>query len=208
MSMADVLARFESWLQEHAPDYMESLAPGLAEARIDEIGAKLGFELPEPVRTLYRWRDGDPEEDGRLLFSRIFMPLESAIEQHRMLTEMLEVGEWADDSGRQAPSIWSPEWFPVFTWDNGFHLCVDMGGAYGGRPGQVVEVWLKDEDRSIVAPDLTSWLDAQVSSLEAGLWRFEEDHEQWEPADEGAYRAFFAERLPGYPIERSADELP
>lgn len=71
---------------------------------------------------------------------------------------------------------------------------MDMEGAYDGQPGQVMEVWMKDEDRSIVAPDLRSWLDAYVASLEANLWELEEDDEQWEPKDDDALAAFVAER--------------
>ncbi len=166
-ALTRILGRFESWLAQHTPDYLEKLAPGLSDDEISEVEGEYGVSLPAAARALYRWRNGDPSEDGRFVFTRIFMTLEAAAKTWKMLSEMNRAEEWAVD-GVQPPSTWSESWWPLFRWPNGFHLCIDLTGTYKGRRGQIIAVWMKDSDRNILAPNLPSWLEGFVWGLEEG----------------------------------------
>ena len=53
-----LLAELERRWRAQSPVVLERMQPGLSDADIDRIAAPLGFELPDEVRTLYRWHDG------------------------------------------------------------------------------------------------------------------------------------------------------
>ena len=202
--MRSVLGRFEDWLNEHDKEFLGKLQPGLTDARITEITAALGIELPPEVRALYRWRNGEPGEDGRFVFFRSFLPLENACRVWEQLRAMNRCDEWAVN-GKQPPGTWSEHWFPMFTWSNGFHLCVDLHGTYRGKRGQILEAWLKDEDRNLVASDLGSWLDGFVAALEQGFVVQESSEWNW---DGMVTPAHFKRRLKGYPIKKEKSQAP
>jgi hypothetical protein len=57
----------------------ENLRSGVSEAQLDRLAGELGVVLPEPVRELYRWRDGhvDPEASNVLTFrDNVFLRLQ------------------------------------------------------------------------------------------------------------------------------------
>lgn len=160
------LARFEAWLTEHAPDYLAGLAPGRTDFADAEVA--LGRPVPREVRALYAWRDGDRRDDGRFVFWRSFASLDDAVARWQQLGAMRRAGEWTHD-GVQPPAVWSEGWFPLLRWDNGWHLVLDLDGSWGGPPGRVIDVWLKDTDRTIRAPDLASFLEALCDALAHGV---------------------------------------
>jgi cell wall assembly regulator SMI1 len=188
------LERFEAWLAEHAPDYLAGLAPGRTD--FADAEAALGRPLPRELRALYAWRDGDRKEDGRFVFWRLFSPLAEALKRWSDLGAMARAGEWKKH-GVQPPAVWSERWFPVLRWDNGWHLVVDLSGSWRGPAGQVIDVWMKDDDRTIRAPDLATYLEALVEALQRGV------------ADDGdvALRVPPAS-APGYPIRRTIRDAP
>ncbi|NOJ79609.1 SMI1/KNR4 family protein [Myxococcus xanthus] len=160
------LARFEAWLAEHVPHYLAGLAPG----RTDFVDAEvtLGRPLPRELRALYAWRDGDRRDDGRFVFWRSFASLTDALARGAELGAMARAGEWKE-GGVQPPAVWAERWFPVLRWDNGWHLVVDLSGSWRGPAGQVIDVWMKDNDRVVRAPDLATYLEAMVDALAHGV---------------------------------------
>ncbi|MEC7521410.1 MAG: SMI1/KNR4 family protein [Myxococcota bacterium] len=201
LALEAVLERLERALAQTAPDYLASLAPGVDDAALDAVEAELGVSLPATVRALYRWRDGHLKQDGRFVYLRSFESLASAASTWKMLREMERAGEWARD-GEQPPGVWSDRWFPFARWSNGLHLCVDLEGTYRGRRGQVLEVWMKDSDRQIVAPDLTAWLDVFVRALEDGSIRETAGGDlHWDRPP--AYAA-----MRGYPVRKTSRQAP
>lgn len=163
--MEQALPKFESWLRRVRPNYLAQLRPGRVE--FDSATEALGRPLPPELRALYAWRDGDPSGDGCLVPWRVFRSLDEAVARWRQLSAMADAGEWAE-RGVQPPGVWSRKWFPVLGWDNGRELCVDLEGSYRGPAGRVIEVWLKDRDRDVVAPDLGAWVDVLATFLDIG----------------------------------------
>jgi hypothetical protein len=76
------IKRFESALQQYAPDALAALQPGLLDDRISEIERRYRFRLTDDLRALYRWRNGSaPEQRVELVPAHWFVPLEYAAEQ-------------------------------------------------------------------------------------------------------------------------------
>jgi hypothetical protein len=55
-----------------------------------------------------------------------------------------------------------------------------------------VEFWHDNDDRTVLAPDLETWLSAFIAALGELEWHVNEGN--WEPVDEDAFDAFMAER--------------
>ncbi|AKU98699.1 hypothetical protein AKJ09_05363 [Labilithrix luteola] len=195
--MDEVVRRLETWLRENHPEALAGLQAGLSDAEISKHEKKLGVTLPDGMRALYRWRNGNSEDSFEAIqHNRNLMPLEEAVERHEELAELAEAGEFDSEDW------WHAAWVPFLHNGGGSLLVWDPKGSFphaGGKPGQVLEFWNKDSDRDIVAPSFDAWLTSFVESLEAGLWKF--DKEDGNVEEREGLEAFLAERLPGYPIE-------
>jgi cell wall assembly regulator SMI1 len=124
------------------------------------------------------------------------MSIEGVLDTHRLMNELLEGGEFDHEMW------WSPRWVPFLDNGGGDHQCIDMGGAFTGAEGQVINFWHDWESRNIVYPSLEKWLETFVASLEAGLWR--EVGGDLRPIDEDKWDAFLLLMNPGYPITANA----
>src|SRR5262249_742235 len=134
----------------------------------------------------YAWRIGQaPRCFAALQHNRMFMSIDDVLGTHRLLTEMLEGGEF------DLQMWWSPRWVPFLDNGGGDHQCIDMGGAFGGVEGQVINFWHDWESRDIEYLSLEKWLETFVASLEAGLWR--DVGGDLHPIDEDGWDAFLRE---------------
>jgi cell wall assembly regulator SMI1 len=191
--MKDVVARLQRWLEQRCPHKLEQLAPGLMDEAIEVHERQLGVTFPEGMRALYRWRNG--AKPGQFAVSIIgrydLSPLAQIAERQQMLNELLDHGSF------QTKNWWRKTWLPVFDKGTGDLLCWDPRGSFDGSPGQVLEFWHTDHDRTVLAPSFDGFLTAYVDSLDAGLWTYDaeqglEDHDRFKP--------FLAARFPGYPF--------
>jgi cell wall assembly regulator SMI1 len=95
-SMDEVLARFEAALQKHAPDSLQHLQPGLSTETIAELERAGGFQLPEEMRALYRWRNGVPPQDFTdIIPIHRFRSLEEVVEIRKLHAREREQGSAA-----------------------------------------------------------------------------------------------------------------
>jgi len=108
-----------------------------------------------------------------------------------MMNELLEQGSF------KTRSWWRTTWLPIFDKGTGDAICWDPRGSFGGTPGQVIELWRTDHDRTVLAPSFDGFLAAYVDSLDAGLWTYDEEDGL---DDHDRFKAFLAERFPGYPL--------
>ena len=198
--MRDAIVRLDAWLRRYRPRYHAALCPGAADDDIARAERAAGVALPADLRALLAWRDGQRRDAGEgILYGYRLMSLDDVVSCMRAMNERLAAGEL------DLPGWWSPTWIPFLHNGAGDHICIDTGGCFGGRPGQVLEFWHDMESRTIVGPDAATWLAAVTASFEAGLWKVDEAGE-FEPFDDDAFDRFVAERIPGYPIERDATE--
>jgi cell wall assembly regulator SMI1 len=160
--LKSLIGRMDRWLATHRPDYYAQLQPGATETEFAAFEAQFGLRLPDDVRQLYRWRNGqnttcfDP-----LQFNRMFSPLQDIAETKELLDGM--IGSDFDD-----PRHWRRGWVPFLHNGGGSHLCVDLNADDGGQPGQLIAFWKADGDRPIEFPSMQAWLTDLVSSMEDG----------------------------------------
>ena len=191
--MRDVVARLERWLERSCPHKLERLAPGLMDEAIAVYERRLGVTFPDGMRALYRWHNGTlPGQLGVDIIGRYALaPLEQVAEHQKMMNELLEQGAF------KTKIWWRKTWLPIFDKGTGDLLCWDPRGSFGGVPGQVIEFWHTDHDRTVLAPSFDGFLTAYVDSLDAGLWTYDEENGL---EDHDRFKAFLAERFPRYPF--------
>jgi cell wall assembly regulator SMI1 len=80
--MAEILGELEAVMKTNAPRVLEDLQAGLPNAEITALERQAGFQLPEDIRALYRWRNGSRSSDPRLagpIPGHRFVPLAEAL---------------------------------------------------------------------------------------------------------------------------------
>ena len=148
-----LFVRVERWLTANRPDYYARLQPGVADAQLD---AKFSLILPPAFRDLYRWRNGQADGNYKSLQgNRMFSSLEEIAETKELLDGMIGYGF-------DRPEWWRLGWIPFLSNGGGSYLCVDVVAEDGGQPGQLVEFWKADEDRSVECPSMQAWMTALV----------------------------------------------
>ncbi len=157
----ELLDRLERWLRRNRPHFIKSLPPGAAQAQLNELQAKLGLPLPEELRTLLAWHNGQGEDFiGRF-------------EQDWLLMSCEQIVAAKGDLDHDAASTgWNPAWIPFLDNDAGDFLCLDTSQAKAPVRG----FWLGQKEHEIEAPCLTDWLADFVENVEKG--NYEEEPER------------------------------
>jgi cell wall assembly regulator SMI1 len=191
--------RLDRWLRHNRPRYYEQLQPGLHPDAIREAEATFGFPLPDSLRDLYHWKDGQaPGCLDSLYYNFMFQSLRDTVGTWQVLDDLAR-GEFQERKG------WFESWVPFLDNNGGDHLCVDVRGSFGGDPGQLVWFLHETGEREVEYPDLDTWGEVYVSSLEQGIWIVDalegltEVYYGCALGEMDAYEEFRSARIPGYP---------
>jgi cell wall assembly regulator SMI1 len=180
-SIEGLWQRIEAWMQRHAPERWQQLAPGATEEAIKHLETVLDITLPDDVRASYQRHDG-----GYMIklgkISRHVLPIMSIIDYWHMLMECLEMEDWATlppdyytnevlRSGLQ-PVIqlvhWHQRWIPFAESAGASNFwCLDLEPAPGGLIGQIIE-WDHEcgPDSQALLPSFHHLLSAYADQLE------------------------------------------
>ncbi len=112
--MKFALQRLEEWLKLTRPDCLESMNAAISniDDELKVIERTIGRELPECIRTLYQWKDG--QQSGPPVFNNYcLLPLEQAIWCWRTNDSI--------DLEQPEDICWMNSWFPFAV--NGNPLC-------------------------------------------------------------------------------------
>jgi len=151
--IGDILQRLERWLREHRPRYHRALLPGATPAELQLLETKLGRALPEDLRALLTWQNGQSDDfDGAFEESWQLMGAE------RIAAAKLDLDAERNRTG------WQADWVPFLDDEQGDYLCLDSGRS----PVPVHGFWPGKTAHPIIAPTLTAWLDEFVSAAERG----------------------------------------
>ena len=149
-----LLARLDQWLNTYREGFQQALRPGATAAECDALAAALGRPLPEELRALLMWHNGqNPDVPG-------------AFEQSWILMSTDEIAEAKKELDAQPHEGWQTNWVPFLDDDNGDYRCLDLGST--GSP--VRECWRGRAEHPVVAPSLSAWLEAFVTALERGAY--------------------------------------
>src|SRR5436190_10023592 len=127
----DLLQRLDARLKVLRPAYYETLNPPIEREVLDAWEKELPAPLPPAYRELYLWHNGSSDEDS-FLDNRCWMQLQAAKDAHKTLTDMI-------GTDFTEKNWWLPTWIPFLESFGGDHFCVDVGGAFKGVAGQVLE---------------------------------------------------------------------
>jgi hypothetical protein len=116
-----LLDEWEGWWSHLDLPINEVLRPGATDEHIDTVASRLPFELPEEVRTWFRWHDGTMAEHADQFENQVapiwnLISLEQAAAFYRHGQDNLT---WAYQ--------WPPHYFPLLHSDR--LLVVDCSGA-------------------------------------------------------------------------------
>jgi cell wall assembly regulator SMI1 len=149
-----LLARLDQWLNTHRDRFQQALQPSATSAECDELAAALGRPLPEELRALLIWHNGqNPDVPG-------------SFEQSWMLMSSQDIASAKKELDAQPHEGWQKNWVPFLDDDNGNYRCLDIGTA--GCP--VLDCWRGRADHPVIAPSLTAWLAEFVQGLEQGAY--------------------------------------
>lgn len=148
----DILEKIEQGLKANCPDVFASLRPPACPEMLRkfEQTCLAGGKMPEELRTLYQWHDG---QDGYGSFNqndnRTFLPVEQVIDAWAFLNDPME-------------DILEPiyrEWIPISYNGAGDYLMYDL------RDGTLRDYWHDDESRSLDSDSLEAWLQGVLASI-------------------------------------------
>lgn len=160
MTFTSLLARLDALLRAHRPAYYAQLNPPASAAALAAFEARFQLTLPPELRQWFGWHDGQRAMcfDGLVGFHEL-PSLEDMAESMRINRELLADGDFV-------ANWWRPGWLPFLSNGSGNHLCLDLEGTFTGYPGQLIEHWHDDADRTVVFPTITAWLAAVVQAYE------------------------------------------
>jgi cell wall assembly regulator SMI1 len=151
--LSALLGRLEQWLAIHRPGFHRSLEPGASPAEVDAVQAELGFRLPEELRTLVGWHNGQGEDFGHF-------------ERNWDLMSLRQIADTKSDmdAADRSESGWNSAWVPFLSDDAGDYLVLDTG-----RPERPVREYGPGRpEHPAVADSLADWLERFVGEVEKG----------------------------------------
>lgn len=154
-----LLQRLDELLQRHRPDYYATLNPPATAAELAAFEAQFQLALPPELREWFGWHNGQQGFDS-FFQNNCLQSLDGAAESMRINRELLADGDFV-------VNWWRPGWVPFLENGGGDHVCVDLEGTFTGQTGQIMEHWHDYEARTVLFPDLLSWLAAVVRGYEA-----------------------------------------
>jgi cell wall assembly regulator SMI1 len=149
-----LLARLDQWLNTKRERFQQALQPGATAAECDALAAQLGRPLPDDLRALLMWHNGqNPDVPG-------------AFEQNWVLMSTEEIADAKKELDEHPHEGWQKNWLPFLDNDSGDYRCLDLGSP--GCP--VLECWRGRKDHPVIASSLTAWLESFVTALEHGAY--------------------------------------
>lgn len=165
----ELLAKYEAFLTADAPAALAALQPGLEDAAIERLETEHAFRLPNDLRALYRWRNGEAEGSGTGAFADgRFLPLEAALEQRKALKSQMQ--EAVKENPKVADTIegWISHrypWIAVIADEAGDGMFFDP--TRKAEEGAVFHCFA--EEGYVFYPSWTNYLAQQVALAKAKL---------------------------------------
>jgi cell wall assembly regulator SMI1 len=176
-SLAENWRRIVAWYEANTPPGTLQLPPGASEEALDAAETKLGFRLPDDLRSFYQLHDG--LGGSWFLHYGEFLSLSNLVMQWGWYAEMERTQNPADPlyqtkavSGPIKPVWWSSRRLPI-TDNSGDHAMINLDPAPGGTVGQVIDSDHEVGPRRVLAPSFSAWLARLAAALEAGklIWQ-------------------------------------
>lgn len=154
--MNEVLKQLDTQLQNNRPDFYAQLQPPLTLEAIKALEEKYNTILSTDIKQLYLWKNGQNSNNYKSFVNNsMFEPLEVVLKTASELSEMIgydfTIKNW-----------WNTHWLPIFSNGGGSYICFDTEGTFTNNKEQLIEFWKSDNDRNVIAPNLTTFLETLV----------------------------------------------
>jgi cell wall assembly regulator SMI1 len=150
--LPSALAQIDAWLAKHRAGFHAGLLPGATDADCDALATVLGAPLPDDLRTLLKWHNGQSAD------------VVGAFERNFCLLSTEQIAASKTDLKAEPRNGWKPGMIPIMDDDQDDYVCLDTT-----RPGTpVVECWRGQSEAKATAPSLTAWLEQFAAAIEKG----------------------------------------
>lgn len=152
--MKDTLILLEDYLKKLRPNFYAKLNNGLMEKEINDLENEFTLKLPEDLKTLYLWKNGQNINCFETFVNNsMFISLRDSLEINAELNTMIE-------TDFEEENWWNEGWLPIFQNGGGDYICYDLQGVFTNQKGQIIEFWHADNDRNVIAPNLEAFIAA------------------------------------------------
>jgi cell wall assembly regulator SMI1 len=136
------------------PQVLTTLRPAASTESIAQIEQLLGVALPDGVRQLLAWHDGQ-EWNAALRDS----------DNRRLLSagEIIEALKFFHDPEEEFLEPWGRYWLPFLTNDSGDYVVVDASPA---GSGELIAYWHDWDDRSVEHKSMAAWAQGLIEELD------------------------------------------
>lgn len=162
----------ERALDAKDPALLARLGPGASEQDWAPLRAALGDRaLPEDFVRAWSAHNGEAfGHDDTLVKGRFLLPISAIVSEYETMCEVASKESYDVPSDPQiAPVLWSRGWVPIVLLggSSDFH-CIDLDPTPEGTRGQIIAVSHEITPRTLVAPDLASYLARYAERLASG----------------------------------------
>jgi cell wall assembly regulator SMI1 len=164
-----------------------ALEPPLSEAELEAAIAVFPCRLPDELKTLWRWHNG--ETTDYFIWYHRFLSVEAAIAQYQALLAA-PVPDWMR---------WPETWIPVFEFEGEWYAVECGPAAVAGTP--VIHYFIEDEPK-VAYVNLTQYMATMAAVLRAGAVQW---NGNWWDDDPAALAAIHAQFNPGVPFPYAVD---
>lgn len=189
-----------AWFQEHLPLVAADLNPGADATAIASLEAKIGVVFPRELEEFYQLHNGQKGDSPGFFYGLEFSPLDQVASQWQTWADILHTDP---DMNEPMPGSSNPPgaiqefyfdlaWIPIAHDYGGNQLGIDLNPGPQGHKGQVINYGPDENDKYVLAPSLTDFLEWFYRELEAGNYRTDND--------------WFSPKVP--PVDHFFDALP
>jgi cell wall assembly regulator SMI1 len=177
------------WLGKNAAETVALLQKPVSAETISRAEARVGFQLPEELKSLYLLCNGnDPHKAATGIYPSVDdydemaygpLALEQALSEWEIQKELLEGGDFEGEEPESEDGVadvwWHVGWFPFGSNGGGDLYCVDTAPDEGGTIGQVISHSHETGERKILARSIGEYLSKLAEGLAAGQLEYDED---------------------------------
>ncbi|MFK7907444.1 MAG: leucine-rich repeat domain-containing protein [Chitinophagales bacterium] len=185
--MKTSLQKIEAFLKDSFPELAASLNPPASEEQIQALEDALQKPLPEDLKNLYRWHNGESESFG-FFFGLPFLSIEDAWEEWKTWAEIADEGNSTLDSAViSIPSDFVKEnyanrfYLPIGKDYGGNNIAVDLDPDEKGIYGQLINSGRDEEMRYVIALSISDFMKFVLFHLQSNNFVFykEDDVHIW-----------------------------
>jgi cell wall assembly regulator SMI1 len=121
--LTDAIERLYRYFQDDFEQGNIILKPGISQTEIEKVTTSLNLHLPQEIRELYFWANGDYVGGEKAFAGLQFLSLQEASETYHKT--LREAKKQALIFGRDASETWwNQRWFPIFGMEEGYYFII------------------------------------------------------------------------------------